>query len=886
MTAAAQAGEPTAPFASMPDLQRDHLQLSDEAEALERHGMDAAGPAAEDALRQIVMLRRRIRRFERRAAATGAVLDEGADRAVAQRMLDYWCLRQAYLQRQCDQLRQAVGSERARQLLTSAPRLRDPMRLVPFDEASAPQLPDFPSPFVGLNAFGEAEAAQTLYFGREEAVGQLKAALSGNRLVIVAGPSGSGKSSLVMAGLIPALRHNALEGSSDWIYRPAVLPGADPFAALLQALRPAGQTTSWIAANRAALEKAPEGITALLADQDKPDQPSLLVFDQVEELLSMVSSPEVQTRFAATMVAASQGDGPQHRVILIVREDFLERLFKLEAFAGLTEASVTRFQPKPMTSAELRLAIEEPARSIGLKFDDGIVDDLVREVVNDPAALPLLQFTLTQLWQKRRRNRITLEAYTEVGRPAEALGRTAERVFEGLNTPQNKAAAKDIFLALVVPSIGAEFVRRRVRREALHTLRDSGQIDRVLEAFEKAGLIRKIEGVEAADDRFDVMHEALLRNWQRLMGWLDEKLRTSGRQLQVLNRARIWDESGRENDHLAIGSAVAEAGLFAADDALIREYFEASQRYAEKRTRQRRIVIAVAVLAAFLSLGAVIWAIMTYNLHSQLTAEQGNTAEANRQAEEARGQAVAARESSEVQRASQQALFNESIAAGLPSLRLNQPLPSLRADGPRLSGAIWVGTAESPLIGDPQSMARVSPSLIRAGQRYRLRANLALRADYPNESPFFLAPPLFPDGTVAAGSLVVALDQARGYDRPARQYWLRVRLVPRVIVRYSNESENRAAIVGIVAALRNAGYDAAAADPIPATESQSELRYFYAQDRDVANGLVARLRSIPGSQHLTVPTVSKIQSAVRPDPGTLELWLDPSVPGPAPEPEH
>lgn len=869
------------PFVSMLVMQEEYLRLSAEAEAIERDASTVAADTGDETiLRNLVGLRRQIGLFERRATATGTILDENADRVLAQSMLDFWCLRQAYLQRLSNKLREMIGSERALPLLASAPRLRDPMRLAPFDEMLAPKLPDNPTPFVGLNAFGETEAANSLFFGRDEAINELKATLSAHRLVIVAGPSGSGKSSLVMAGLVPALRRGAVEGSAEWIYRPAVLPGADPFAALLQALRPAGRdAASWIAENRAALEKAPGGLAKLLIDADAPSQPSLLIVDQSEELLSMVADPAIQARFAAAIVAATRSKGPRHRVVIIVREDFLERLFTLDAFAGLPESSVTNFHPKPMTSAELRLAIEEPARAIGLKFDEGIVEDLVREVVNDPAALPLLQFTLAQLWRQRRRNRITHEAYAEVGRPAEALSRTAERVYEDLSTPENQDAAKDIFLALVVPSIGAEFVRRRVRREVLHTLRDSSRIDRVLEAFENAGLIRKIEGVEAADDRFDVMHEALLRNWERLTGWLEEKLRTSGRQLQVLNRARVWEESGREADHLAIGTAIAEAELFAENDLLIREYFEASRLYGEKRARQHRVFIAIAAFVLLVLAGAIITLVYNHYRDVALARQQTEVDAANARAVAADARAAATEKRRNIELATIQTLYKELIEAGMPMLRTAQSPPAAPRNGPGAWGVIWVGSASSPLISDPRNPDPVAPDRIAAYRLYRMRANLTLRADYPGGPEARTLARQSDNGTVAAGSLVIALEPPRAFDRgPVTQYWVKVRIIPRVIIRYPNGAANRAEIARIVGALRNAGYDAVAADPIPATQSASELRYFYAQDRTVANDLAARLGRLLDQRHPPISRVASIQSAVRPDPGTLELWLDPSIP--------
>jgi hypothetical protein len=507
-----------------------------------------------------------------------------------------------------------------------------------------------------------------------------------------------------------------------------------------------------------------------------------------------------------------------------------------------------------MTSAELRRAIEEPARAVGLKFDEGIVEDLVREVVNDPAALPLLQFTLTQWWQRRRRNRITREAYAEIGRPAEALGRTAEHVFENLRTEQAQAAARDIFLALVVPAVGAEFVRRRVRRETLHALRDSTQIDRVLDAFVAAGLIRQTPGIEAGDDRFDVMHEALLRNWPRLIAWLKEVREKDSRKLLVLNRARIWEQSGREPDHLAVGATIAETAEFAATDPLILEYVEASRAQAQaqqKRSRIRKAAVAT-VIAALLAV-AIVTNVMGYwqqedfkNLVQEQKAEiEGQQDVANR------------------------------LSGENPLLSSSVVPASVNTDsGPGVIGWIRIGQAQQSFLRSAGTQLVVAPADVRADGLYRLRIDVPL-VDVPMSGDRVTGPARR-IGNASAGAPILPLGTVTFTDRPAgRQYWLRARVIPRVYVQYSGGSGQEIDL--ILEGLRSRGFDVPPAQQLAAPRGKAEIRYHYPQDAHLAASLAAAVGETLALHIPNPPPVSMrriTHDLDKAHQGYLEVWID------------
>src|SRR4051812_11571647 len=327
--------------------------------------------------------------FVRRGAATGVVLDGDDERWSVQGLLDYW----------------ASALERAG-------RPRGDSSLAEFDPEQAPELPDGACPYLGLNAFEEAKGH--LFFGRDALVATLVQQLAEHRLVALVGPSGSGKSSLAFAGLVRGLRQGALPGSAAWRILPPMVPGDAPRAAL----------ASRLAAGR-------DGDAALV-----------LVVDQFEELFTMCESDDERAGFVADLVALVGAPSPPHRVVLTVRSDF-------ESFVARHPALYERYAAgrvavTPPSAAELRQAIEAPAALVGLKFEAGVIDRLLQELLGEPAGLPLLQFTLLRLWEERHRNRVTTAAYERVGGGRQALARTADAIYDAM-LPEDQATARRIF---------------------------------------------------------------------------------------------------------------------------------------------------------------------------------------------------------------------------------------------------------------------------------------------------------------------------------------------------------------------------------------------------------------------------------------------------------
>ncbi|MGH3112158.1 MAG: AAA family ATPase, partial [Gaiellaceae bacterium] len=317
------------------------------------------------------------------------------------------------------------------------------------------------NPYKGLHAFAEADADD--FFGRDGLVDGLVARLAepvdGARFLAVVGPSGSGKSSVVRAGLIPTLRAGALAGSERWFYA-EMLPGAHPFEELEVALQQVAVSPP--AHLLETLERSEEGLAQVI-DQILPDDGTelVLVVDQLEEVFTMVEDEQIRDRFLQSLVHATASPGARIRVIVTLRADFYDRPLTV---AGLAELMRTRtVTVVPLTPEELERAIDGPAERVGVTPELALVAEMVADVSERPGTLPLLQFALTELFERRRGSVMTLEAYRQIGGVSGALARRAEELYEGLNRG-GRRAAKQIFLRLVTVGEGIADTRRLVPR--------------------------------------------------------------------------------------------------------------------------------------------------------------------------------------------------------------------------------------------------------------------------------------------------------------------------------------------------------------------------------------------------------------------------------------
>lgn len=468
----------------------------------------------------------------------------------------------------------------------------------PQQEAPADGAP----PYQGLNYFGFADAH--LFFGRERLTAELAAYLRTHRFLAVVGASGSGKSSLVRAGVIPALHYGQPladgtlppRGSQHWPIH-IMQPKAHPLRELAATLLP--DQESDLAQLRLMDELAQDarvlGLRASRLLSGGPAARLLLVVDQFEELFTLCKDPSERKAFVDNLLTAAVDDGVS-TVVITLRADFYAHC---AAFDNLRTALAN--QQKyigPMNKEELRRAIEEPAQLGGWELEKGLVELLLADVGNEPGALPLLSHALLETWKRRRGRTLTLTGYAESGRVQGAIAHTAEAVFKQLATPEQQAIAKNIFLRLTELGEGAEDTRRRAQlTELIPRPEVQPTIEAVLTTLADARLITTDKG-EA-----EVAHEALIRNWPRLRTWLDEDREGLRLYRRLTEDALEWEHLHQDPAELYRGLRLEQAVTWerttAIDLAPLEKAFLAqSKALHAKQLRQRRWIIGTAIGAA------------------------------------------------------------------------------------------------------------------------------------------------------------------------------------------------------------------------------------------------------------------------------------------------
>lgn len=448
-------------------------------------------------------------------------------------------------------------------------------------------------PYKGLNYFDEADA--DLFVGREVLTARLTERIlsltSGDkakreRFLAIVGASGSGKSSLVRAGLVPALRWD--KRSANWPIH-VLTPTAHPLEGLATTLT---QDVGSVVATATLMDDLAQdrrSLSLYMKRELKTAAASylLLVVDQFEELFTLCRSEEQRACFIDTLLtAASEADGPTI-VVITLRADFYAHcasyLQLREALARQQEYIGT------MSDEELRRAIEEPALRGQWKFEPGLVDLILRDVGHEPGALPLLSHALLETWQRRHGRTLTLSGYTSSGGVRGAIAETAETVFTDQFTPEQQAIARRIFLRLT--ELGDETAsgdtgRRATFNELILKPEESAATRTVLKTLADARLIT------TSEDSVQVAHEALIREWPTLRDWLEDNRGELRLHQGLTEAAQEWLASEREPSILYRGARLEQAREWAADhaddmNAQEREFLAASVAFAERKAAER-----------------------------------------------------------------------------------------------------------------------------------------------------------------------------------------------------------------------------------------------------------------------------------------------------------
>jgi hypothetical protein len=505
------------------------------------------------------------------------------------------------------------------------------------------------NPYKGLRAFAAADAAD--FFGRERLVQRLVARLGEpgirGRFIAVVGPSGSGKSSVVRAGLVPALAAGALPMSQDW-FRVEMTPAPHPFEELEAAL------------SRVAIEAPPSMLDIVLAPggvrravervlPDGRDQ-LLVVIDQFEELFTQVDE-ETANRFIDELVGLVTAPRGRTRVVITLRADFYDRPLRHRGLGELLRDGTEVITP--MSIEELEAAITGPAAKVGVNVDSLVVAEMVGEIVDRPGALPLMQYALTELFDARVARTITIGAYRAGGGVSRTLAKRADSLLSSLG-PEAAETVRHVFLRLVSLDDDSTSVptRRRTLVAEVEELDQRGRVQRVLDTFGRHRLLSFDRDPVTRGPTVEISHEALLTEWTKLRGWIEasrDDLRTHRHLALEMNAWLAADKSGDyllqggRLDSIAAWSQTTTMGLrpperefldasaaARAEDQQVRQVEHRRTTDAERRARRRSRQLWIAALTAALVAALAVFAWVQRQDARDSQAELASTQEAQR----------------------------------------------------------------------------------------------------------------------------------------------------------------------------------------------------------------------------------------------------------------
>lgn len=488
-------------------------------------------------------------------------------------------------------------------------------------------LEDVTNPYKGLRPFEEADSAD--FFGRDALIQQLANrideddALAG--FLAVVGPSGSGKSSVVKAGLVPALRHGLILGSEDWFIA-EMIPGTEPLenleAALLSvAFDEPDDLLKQLQEDERGLIRAVE---AIFPGQDAA---LLLVIDQFEEVFTFAQTEAETLHFLQLLNATVRDPNSRIRVIATLRADFYDRPLLYPEFGALMRSRTEVVLP--LNAHELEQAITGPAARVGIGVDANLVATIISDVSEEPGVLPLLQYVLTETFERCEGQTLTLEAYQSIGGVIGALARRAEELYMEMDAT-SQSVVRQIFLRLVTLGEGTEDTRRRVSWSELMSFADHGKgvraretMQSVLDTFGKHRLLTTDRDPTTREPTVEVAHEALIREWTRLRSWLDESRADVRSQRILAGAAAEWIKAHRETSFLLAGARLTQYEEWSqtTDLALTqdeRDYLEASlaqrdihlkeeaARKAREEALERRVRQWLGVLVVVMTIAAIV----------------------------------------------------------------------------------------------------------------------------------------------------------------------------------------------------------------------------------------------------------------------------------------
>ncbi|UCC52134.1 MAG: hypothetical protein JSV68_24025, partial [Anaerolineaceae bacterium] len=443
---------------------------------------------------------------------------------------------------------------------------------------SLEELPPKPGepPYKGLTYFTEKDA--DIFFGREELSDDLAVLIDATRFLAVVGASGSGKSSLLRAGVVPRLRRK------NWLIH-IISPTADPLGQLANSLTKDEKELDAADKMREQLLAEPQTLRRAVEKLAARGNAArfLLIVDQFEELFTQNAQEADRRAFTGNLLGAASSAAGIH-ILIGLRADFTGHLSEPEALRALVQEHFVLLGP--MRQEDLVRVIMEPARVGGWAFVDGLVEQILKDVGREPGRLPLLSHALLETWKRRSAHVMTLKGYQEAGSVDGAIAKTAEDTLRRLGDKEKQAIMQAIFLELTELGEGAEDTRRIAQRQDLARTGDEADVSAVLEALVTARLVT-VDG-----DSVEVAHEALIRRWPQLRDWLAENRERLRFERQLEHDAHGWEELDRDPSELYGGARLAQALEWQKQDQnlspLAEEFLAASQAQEEEEAKREK----------------------------------------------------------------------------------------------------------------------------------------------------------------------------------------------------------------------------------------------------------------------------------------------------------
>ncbi len=452
-------------------------------------------------------------------------------------------------------------------------------------EGQQPQQPPDDPPYLGLEPFGTGDTER--FRGRDRLVAELVSKVTGNRFAIMLGASGSGKTSLLHAGLVPALKMETV----------VLTPGGNPLEELsIQLARLAGTTAEELRADSRALHRLAHQLPGEL----------LVVVDQFEELFTVCRDDDERAAFLALLTSATRATNSRCRVVLAVRADFHVHLVRRPELAEALRRGYVLV--RPMQPDELRAAIAEPAIQAGCRVETTLLARVLADSIGQPGALPFVSQALLETWRRRRGTTLTLAGYEACGGIDTALTQAAEDTYARLS-PGLRERARQILQRFVTPDV----TTRRIKRAALTDLGE--------DAYEALETLIAARLLTVDHDTVEIAHDALIRSWPRLTGWLDEDREGQRLHHQLTEDVRAWEALERDRSAVYQGKRLAAARQWQRRTRSPlttgeQEFLDAGARV---RTRRRLFLVIGAMLAVVVITGGFLVA------HLRRTAQEDRT---------------------------------------------------------------------------------------------------------------------------------------------------------------------------------------------------------------------------------------------------------------------